>query len=462
MKNISIFISAVLFSFLFYQQNIGLNLLLFSVLTCLIVTQKNPKLLKNKNFLFKIIAYLITGLTVYLHNSSFTILVNIISFFTLVGCASEPKASIYIHWLNGIYKSTVAFFSKLYVKNDFENEIEKKKKIDYKHWSKIIGIPLVLSLIFIALYRNANPVFDNIISKINFSFINIQWIIFTSLGYYLFYNITSPVIIETITKIDLNTSIHLPKINLDESKTESIKNEKQLGLVLLVVLSILILFFLVTDVFYLTEIYQMTAAQLSKEVHTGVNALIISVVLAVIIILYFYRGELNFYKQIKDLKIITAIWIFLNLTVVITTILKNAEYITSFGFTYKRIGVLFFLILTAIGLITTYIKVFTIKNIWYLLRKNLNITFVILIVSTTINWDKMITHYNIKYADELDINYLINLSNKNAFILKEYKESNKVFLKNQKRIDKKYESYLNDLKNNSWQEVVYDNLKIKK
>lgn len=460
MKNLITLLSAVIFSTLFYQQSIGLNVLLFSVLTCSLLMLKNPELIKNRSILFKIIAYLITGVTVYLYHSSLVVLANFICFFTLIGSISESKSSIYIQWLNGVFTSVVSYFSMLYENADQDDVKEKKKKVDFLQWSKIIGIPLVLSILFIALYRNGNPVFDDLVSKIDFSFINVQWIIFTSLGYYLFYNISNPVTIEALTQTDLNISNYLPKIELDKSAIEKIKSEKQLGLVLLVVLNILILIFLATDVFYLTEIYNMVASQLSEQVHNGVNALIISIVLAIVIILYFFRGELNFYKENKDLKTLTAIWIFLNLAVVLSTVLKNTEYIASFGFTYKRIGVLFFLLATSIGLITTYIKVFTIKNLWFLFRKNLSLAFVILVVSTTINWDKMITHYNINYADEVDVNYLINLSNNNTFLLKDYKETNDIKLNFQKRIDEKYETYLKDLKDNSWQELVYDNLKI--
>ena len=146
---------------------------------------------------------------------------------------------------------------------------------------------------------------------------------------------------------------------------------------------------------------------------------------------------------------------------VIITAIKNYEYISSFGFTYKRIGVLIYLFLTFIGLVTTFIKVNKIKNLWYLFRKNTQIAFVILILSTTINWDKVITYYNINYAEETDTAYLIKLSDNNTFLLKEYAETNALFFDDEYDINKKHTNYIKDLKDNSWQEFVYDNLKIK-
>ena len=96
------------------------------------------------------------------------------------------------------------------------------------------------------------------------------------------------------------------------------------------------------------------------------------------------------------------------------------------------------------------------------MRKNTQIAFVILLLSTTINWDKVITYYNMNTADQIDLNYLINLSDNTTFLLKDYVEKNKVDPKKTISINQKHHNYLKDLENNSWQEMVYDNLKIKK
>ena len=83
MKYFTTLISAILFSTLFYKQNIGLNLLLFTILTIIIVAIKEYSKFKNKNTIFNVIAYLITGVTVFLYKSDLVIIANIIAFFTL-------------------------------------------------------------------------------------------------------------------------------------------------------------------------------------------------------------------------------------------------------------------------------------------------------------------------------------------------------------------------------------------
>ena len=179
--------------------------------------------------------------------------------------------------------------------------------------------------------------------------------------------------------------------------------------------------------------------------------------MAIIIILYFFRGNLNFYRGNKNLKTIAYIWIFLNMLLVINTVIKDSQYIYYFGFTYKRIGVLMYLLLTIIGLITTVIKVKDIKNFWYLFRINTVTAFTILVVSCTINWDSYITIYNLNYAQSVDFKYLINLSDNNTFILKNYKDENNLSTDRERAVERKFKKYVRKLKDKNWQEIQFDN-----
>ena len=462
MKHLIILISALIFSTLFFKQDIGLNLSIFTILTIVISILKHPLKIKNKDTIGKAIFYLISGITVFLYKSNLSIITNIIAFFTFIGSVSEHKSSIYIQWINGVYTTIVAYFSMHFDELNIEVKNVKKEKINYTYWFKIITIPTLIIVVFINLYSNANPKFNELISKIDFSFINFQWLLFTALGYYLFHNITNPIQIEPVTLNDIELGNILEKKDLKDIAPKKLKEEKQLGTVMVLLLNVLIVFFIITYVMHLSEIHNMLAPQLSEQVHNGVNALILSNVLAIIIILYFFRGSLNFMEDVKTLKNLTFTWIFLNISIVLITVIINLEYIVSFGFTYKRIGVLFFLTITSIGLITTFIKVSKIKNLWYLFRKNLQIAFTLLIISSTVNWDKTITYYNINFANQMDLNYLINLSNNNAFILKDYIEKNNIDNSKVIKINNKHNEYIQDLNDNSWQEMVYDNLKIKK
>ena len=82
-------------------------------------------------------------------------------------------------------------------------------------------------------------------------------------------------------------------------------------------------------------------------------------------------------------------------------------------------------------------------------------------ISSTLNWDKLITYYNINYAEQLDIDYLIDLSNNNVFLLKDYVEKQNIKGDTAIEINTKHSKYVRNLKENTWQELVFDNYKIK-
>ena len=152
-----------------------------------------------------------------------------------------------------------------------------------------------------------------------------------------------------------------------------------------------------------------------------------------VIILYFFRGNLNFYTENKTLKYITFTWITLNIILIILIAIKNQTYITSFGLTYKRIGVHIYILLTLIGLVSTFLKVLKIKNLTFLFRRNTQAAFIVLVICSAINWDATITTYNLTHVDEFDMDYLINLSNRNAVILHDLKDTLDYFSRKQKQ-----------------------------
>ena len=93
-------------------------------------------------------------------------------------------------------------------------------------------------------------------------------------------------------------------------------------------------------------------------------------------------------------------------------------------------------------------------------RVNTITAFAILVISCTINWDAHITYYNLNYAKSMDFNYLVNLSNNNVFVLKQYSIHKNIDEENARKVENKYQKYLRQLKRNNWQEYNYDNFKI--
>ena len=138
MKKVILFIAAVLFSTLFYEKNIGLNLCLFGVLTVIILFINNKNDFKTKDAIIYTALYLGTGIAVFFHDSSLAIMANLVAFFTLIGKLSQNKTSIYVNWLNGLYTAIAGWFHRNFAINETTQSVEPKTDIDYLHIACIV------------------------------------------------------------------------------------------------------------------------------------------------------------------------------------------------------------------------------------------------------------------------------------------------------------------------------------
>lgn len=202
-----------------------------------------------------------------------------------------------------------------------------------------------------------------------------------------------------------------------QTMSQENKNEKVAIRILFVLLNLMLLAINMLDINYLYIGAGLPEGITHKQfVHQGVDMLILSILLGIGIILYSFRGNLNFDARNKIIKLLVYIWLAQNAMMVISTGLRNHLYINEALLTYKRIGVYYWLALAITGLITTTLKIRRIEKAWYLLRVNSLIAFVILVISSSIDWDKWIGDYNfshIRYIASLDKKYLIDLSETN-------------------------------------------------
>ena len=136
----------------------------------------------------------------------------------------------------------------------------------------------------------------------------------------------------------------------------------------------------------------------SQYLHNGVQMLIISIILAIGIILFFFRGFSNFLKEAKWLKVLGFIWIAQNVILLASTAIRNQMYVEAYGLSHKRIGVFIYLLLATTGLILTLYKLALKKNNGFLFRKNAWAFYAVLLMATPIQWDQIITEYNIQLA----------------------------------------------------------------
>lgn len=505
-------LGALAFSLLFYSKSFGLNTVLISILVLVFLSS-----LKSRRPLpwGYAVAYLLTSLMVFVDPTAFKVFIHFMAFLVFVGKCISSKSSVYLSWFMGTVNMVIASVARIAegnpskvtthrtsgqvsgrtigqassqksyqttgettgrafgqkssqasgqtsnqkTSNENTNQISPKTLL-YLKGTLIAGVLLIL---FTILYRSANPVFDDLLSQIDLSFISIPWVLFTLLGYVLFLHLLRPYHPTELINLDDRQSddLRTPAAPFNIPQLEKLRNQQILGIMVLGALNLLLIFFLVTDVIYLSDTIPISNAAYSQSVHEGIYALMLSIVCAIAIILYFFRGDLNFYKGNKNIKQLTFLWICLNFVLVIFTGYKNYEYVEALGLTYKRIGVFVYLLLTLTGLVTAYLKVARTRSFVYLVRRNTAVAFAFLFLSAAVPWDRAITWYNLENVDNSDVAYLINLGETNSEQLYRYARGNKIKTAQdlKTRIGEKYSDYRKSQREKTWQEYTLYQLK---
>jgi len=450
-------LSALAFSLLFYSKSFGLNLFLISIVVVVLLST----IRKERSISWGCaLTYIATAIFVFLNPSGFSIFVHFMAFMVFVGKSISQKTSVYISWFIGCINMLIASLANHIQNQEKESEKKEQKDISPKLFNRLKGalVAIPILIIFGMLYRNANPVFENLIEQIDFDFISVPWLFFTLLGFVIFLNLLRPYAAKELVDFDLAQENELEKptelVLIGEKK--KLEGEHTLGSIVFLALNLLLLFFLSTDVVYLYQKTDLTNSEFSQSVHQGVYALMFSIVCAIVLILYFFRGNLNFFDRNKRIKLLAYLWIGLNVILVAFTCFKNYTYVEALGLTYKRIGVFVYLLLTLTGLVTAYIKVAQVKNFIYLLRTNIATVFTFLMISGAVPWDKTITHFNLKTLENPDLNYLIDLGESNSEQLFNYTQANKdkMEIDTIESISDKYTGFLDQQSKKTWQEYT--------
>lgn len=453
-------LSALAFSFLFYSKSFGLNLFLISILVVVLVSTIRKE--RSVSWVYAL-TYTATAIFVFFNPSGFAVFVHFMALMVFVGKSISQKTSVYLSWFIGCVNMLIASIANYIQNQEREKESDKKeqKDISPKLFNRLKGglAALLLLFIFGMLYRNANPVFESLIEQIDFNFISVPWLFFTLLGYIIFLHLLRPYNAKELVEFDLaqENELEKPTELVLIGKKKKLEGEHTLGSIVFLALNLLLLLFLTTDVIYLFQNTDITNSEYSQSVHQGVYALMFSIVCAIALILYFFRGNLNFFEGNKRIKTLTYLWIGLNVILVALTCYKNYTYVEALGLTYKRIGVFVYLLLTLTGLVTAYVKVAQVKNFIYLVRTNIATVFGFLIVSAAIPWDKTITWFNLTTLENPDFNYLISLGESNSEQLFNYAkaEHTKVEIHTKDRIDEKYTEFLEKQSEKTWQEYTF-------
>lgn len=456
-------ISVAVYSYLFYNQGLGINFLLFNICLIGLLSFRDSAVIKNRNWQFAAAGSIVSAMCIAIYGNGLSLIANLISLLILSALSFNPQTSVITSLCFSIYSIGA---SGVFMFLDWVERSRKKKNGGNQPPDGINAmlyiVPLGIAFVFFAMYKGSNPLFDDFTNKIsiNFDFIP-GYLFFTIGGFFLLYGFFYHKSIGIIRNIDEKRPNTLNSENIIPNSILSVSKEKLSGLILFVMLNALLLTVNLLDVkFMWLGAALPEGLSYSELVHQGTGGLIASIIIAILIIMYYFRGALNFYKENKIIKLLAYAWIIQNIFMVISTAFRNQLYINEYSLTYLRIGVYVWLILAVIGLITTFIKIYKTKSNWYLLRTNTWLFYAVLVISCFINWDVMVTEFNINQAMKnnkaLDESYLLSLSDRNLTQLLLLPDSVVVAEKySEITINGKLQSFLKRMYDMDWQSWNY-------
>ncbi len=401
-----------------YQEYFGLNAFIISLsyvaITAFVrIQEHSSNFLGTAKWWLAALLYTGNGFAIFYMNSSLSVWFYVVSFFFYTAVHHQLHLSLPV----SILQTGQSFFSGFYQFFESISKLFDKKRETDKNKSVvrflIYTIPLMIAIIFLKLYQNADETFYEWTK-----FINLDWISWTFIVFYCILFIGLFGFFFYLENKDLTIFEASLKNDIPENYTDKVEsymgvdNEKKIATSLLITLNLMLLLYNFIDLqFILTDLPNPNPnLRYSELLHGGVNSLITSIILVIFILTFIYRGQLNFSGS-KFVKSLAVLWLCLNLLMIATTVVKNYQYITHWGLTYKRIGVYIYLLLAALGLVLTIIKLVKIKSLWFLIR-NTSIGFLICFSAMGfVNWDKMIVQYNLTElaAEQIDFDYLLSL-----------------------------------------------------
>ena len=457
LKPFGVIAGAILFNIFFWSEKLALNGLLFDVFIIAAVFYFYPFAIKNHYSRWVALGNILTAAMVVIHN---TILSKIGCGVTLLFFVAFSQ---YTH-RSALYAGGSVVLNYVLAIPNFFRSFGNVRNRKYNLATilrpiRMLLVPAMLLGIFFIIYALANTVFSNIACEMVTAVLRwianmLSWLSIPRFSFFLLGMLITAGLILAVRDNSFSVADMAGKDDLRRKKGPlkkwreslagglltaiigkastgmlAIKNEFKIGLISLVFLNILLLFINFLDIKYVWLGFTFSKdVSLSAYVHEGAGLLIFSIVLAMVVLLFFFRGNLNFYKANKFLKWGAYLWIIQNGILVISVLIRDYYYIVHYGLAYKRIGLLFFLAMVAVGLLTVFWKIRFAKTTYYLLRINAWAALFLLVSASTVHWDYTIAKYNLarKSSIPLDIPFLLSLSDKTLPLI----EMNKDVLEN--------------------------------
>ena len=410
-KHQLILVCSLIFTLLFYNESVGVNLAIFGLVLTGIICYFFQDRFTSRSHLLLVIASVLSCIAFAWYGDFVSFLALALSVIFLQFKTQETNLKIVqvfpVAFINGITSlGRMLMFTQWLPQREIKNDFAKKM-IAY------FVIPTVFVGLFFAVYAFGSDHFSSLFTDYYLDVNFFELILIALLGFYLSFTFWNYWIPEAF--FDYNSILDNDFKNEDTIKNQrtfsflDIEFERRSGEITLILLNVLLLVFIVT--YNYEQFFEVIEkSKLSAATHERVNAVIFSIIMAVGVIMFYFKGGFNFDQKAKNLKRLSKIWILLNGILIVSTIIKNSEYVSFYGLTYKRLGVYVFLILAIIGLFFTFSKITKQKTNAYLVNQMVWYFYGTILLCSFVNWGNLITNYNISVNKGVEPLFLCDLS----------------------------------------------------
>ncbi|MFT4601245.1 MAG: hypothetical protein ACI857_001423 [Arenicella sp.] len=401
---------ALLICNLLFEEVMGLNAAIITAVSIPLFGFLDTERLSRRLWWWSVLFWSISAFAVVMIASPISYFTYFVAFLFFTAVNHSKFISLPLGLIQSILSLAIGFAKSIERIIAYFNDKEARK--GSKSVIKFItySLPIIIGIIFLKLYQSADETFYEYTKFINLDWISWQFLMYYILTTFVTYGFYYYSQQKDLLDFEENLPNEIPSTYSDKiERYLGTVNETKIAMSILITLNIMLILYNFIDLRYiLVDLHDPNRTMIFSEmVHNGINSLIASLILVIIIISFLFRGAVNFSSN-KTLKVLGIFWLIQNSIMVITTLIKNWEYVEGWGLTHKRIGVFIYLFLALVGLSLALYKIAKKKSFWFLLR-NSALAFALVLTSlTTFSWSRLIADYNLSHLvhEKIDFHYL--------------------------------------------------------
>lgn len=313
---------SIMFFLLFYDESAGVNLALLGAVYSIVIYALTPKFLRFERLKVMLIFSLVScgAFAYYGYFISFFAIVISVFLLRLFSLSKELKPILTIPlamWQGLSFPFRFFSFKEWLPKTNTEICVQKVLAV--------VVIPSAFLMVFFAIYTYGSDTFANFFGNINFNFNIYEVLAISFLGFFIAFNVWN----ITIPSFIYSSNHHFRNDFVNEDIAQKptfdfldLNLERLSGVVSLLLLNVMLVFFLFSFNYEQFYVGESSAAELSGATHERVNAVILSIVMAVLVIMFYFKSNFNFDNQAVLLCRLVYIWILLNMLLVFSALIK--------------------------------------------------------------------------------------------------------------------------------------------